>query len=87
MFSWTRERNRKDYFSSTATLTLTLVLPGDYNHNGVVDTANYTVWRDSLGQTGAGLAADGNGNGVIEWRLRCLAVEFRQPFWIGRHCE
>ena len=38
----------------------------DYNHNGIVDAADYTVWRDSLGQTGAGLAADGNGNGVID---------------------
>ena len=25
---------------------------GDYNGNGVVDAADYTVWRDSLGQTG-----------------------------------
>lgn len=23
----------------------------DYNHNGVVDTADYTVWRDGLGST------------------------------------
>ena len=26
-------------------------LPGDYNQNGVVDAADYTVWRDHLGQT------------------------------------
>jgi hypothetical protein len=25
------------------------VLPGDYNQNGVVDAADYTVWRDNLG--------------------------------------
>jgi T5SS/PEP-CTERM-associated repeat protein len=41
-------------------------LPGDYNHNGIVDAADYTVWRDTLGQTGAGLAADGNGNNQID---------------------
>lgn len=35
---------------------------GDYNGNGVVDAADYTVWRDSLGDTGMGLAADGNGD-------------------------
>ena len=23
--------------------------PGDYNNNGVVDAADYTVWRDKLG--------------------------------------
>jgi hypothetical protein len=26
-------------------------VPGDYNNNGVVDAADYTVWRDHLGQT------------------------------------
>jgi Beta-propeller repeat len=41
-------------------------LPGDYNHNGIVDAADYTVWRDSLGRTGTLLAADGNGNGRID---------------------
>jgi T5SS/PEP-CTERM-associated repeat protein len=41
-------------------------LPGDYNHNGVVDAADYVVWRDMLSQSGPGLAADGNGNGVID---------------------
>lgn len=38
---------------------------GDYNHNGIVDAADYTVWRDSLGQTGSGLAADGNGDHAV----------------------
>jgi hypothetical protein len=39
--------------------------PGDYNHNGIVDAADYTVWRDTLGST-ANLAADGNQNGSID---------------------
>lgn len=37
-------------------------VPGDYNANGVVDAADYTTWRDSLGQVGGGLAADGTGD-------------------------
>jgi hypothetical protein len=41
-------------------------LIGDYNGNGVVDAADYTVWRDTLGQLGMGLAADGNGNNQID---------------------
>ncbi len=41
-------------------------LPGDYNHNNVVDAADYVLWRNTLGQTGSGLAADGNGNGQID---------------------
>jgi hypothetical protein len=31
--------------------TTTPVLVGDYNNNGIVDAADYTVWRDHLGQT------------------------------------
>ena len=38
---------------------------GDYNHNGVVDAADYVVWRKTLGQTGVGLAADGDNNGTV----------------------
>jgi hypothetical protein len=38
---------------------------GDYNQNGVVDAADYTVWRDTLFQNGPGLAADGNQDRVV----------------------
>jgi hypothetical protein len=41
-------------------------LTGDYNRNGVVDAADYVVWRNTLGQTATGLLADGNGNGVVD---------------------
>jgi hypothetical protein len=41
-------------------------LLGDYNHDQVVNAADYTVWQDSLGQSGIGLAADGSGNGTID---------------------
>ena len=37
-------------------------LLGDYNDDNVVNLADYTVWRDSLGASGAGLKADGNGD-------------------------
>ncbi len=42
-----------------------IILPGDFNGNGVVDAADFVEWRDSLGQSGANLIADGNGDGVI----------------------
>ena len=32
---------------------------GDYNHNGTVDAADYTIWRDTLGST-TDLRANGN---------------------------
>jgi hypothetical protein len=39
---------------------------GDYNHDGQVNAADYIVWRNSLGQSGAGLLADGDGNGTVD---------------------
>ncbi len=42
------------------------IAPGDYNHDGTVDLADYVVWRNTLDQTGVALAADGNGNGQID---------------------
>jgi hypothetical protein len=41
-------------------------LPGDFDGNGIVDTADYLVWRKSSGQSGVGLAADGDNNGTID---------------------
>ena len=42
-------------------------LPGDYNGDGVVNAADYTVWRDTLGQSASsGLWADGSGNGIVD---------------------
>jgi beta-glucanase (GH16 family) len=41
-------------------------LLGDYNKDGIVDAADYTMWRTQLGQSGIGLAADGSGNGTVD---------------------
>lgn len=42
-------------------------LVGDYTGDGLVDAADYTLWRDTLGQSvTSGTGADGNGNGVID---------------------
>ena len=49
----------------TITATSTGGLLGDYNHNGIVDAADYIVWRKSLGTSGANLPADGNGDNMI----------------------
>lgn len=48
--------------------TLVLVsdgLVGDFNRDGAVDAADYTVWRDSMGLTG-NLAADANEDNVVD---------------------
>lgn len=39
-------------------------LLGDYNNNGTVDAADYTIWQDNFNST-TSLAADGNGDGII----------------------
>jgi hypothetical protein len=57
--------------SLTLTLTANVTSPGglagDYNGDGIVDAADYTVWRDTLGQTvTAHSGADGDGSGMVD---------------------
>ena len=40
-------------------------LPGDYNLDGLVDAADYVVWRDTEGST-TQLEADGDFNGIVD---------------------
>jgi hypothetical protein len=39
---------------------------GDYNKDNVVDSGDYVMWRKTLGETGAGLAADGDWSGKVD---------------------
>lgn len=40
---------------------------GDYNNDGTVDAADYTVWRDTLGQVVLPYSgADGDGSGIVD---------------------
>lgn len=67
---------RIEYENTSVRLRITQQLPGDYNGDGIVDAADYTVWRDSLGRVWPGLAADGTGDGRVDgddltfWRER-----------------
>ena len=51
--------------SSVILQAISADLPGDYNQNGIVDAADYSVWRDTLGST-TNLVADGTGNNAID---------------------
>ena len=43
------------------------LLPGDFNDDGTVDAADYTLWRDSFQQAVTYFAgADGDGSGTID---------------------
>jgi hypothetical protein len=53
-------------FNALANLKVVLVLPGDFNVDGMVDTADYTTWRDALGDdVEHGSGADGDFDGRI----------------------
>ena len=40
------------------------LLPGDYNHDDIVNGADFTLWKFNFGSTTL-LAADGNHDGVV----------------------
>lgn len=43
------------------------VIPGDFNRDNVVTTADYDFWRDNFGATtGVGLKADANRDGLVD---------------------
>ncbi len=51
----------------TIPISFTVVLPGDYDGNGIVDAADYSIWRASLGENVTiGSGADGDRNGIID---------------------
>ncbi|MCO6044074.1 dockerin type I domain-containing protein [Aeoliella sp. ICT_H6.2] len=76
------------YDTNAVTLAVVPVLAGDYNADGKVNIADYTIWRNLLGETGLGLSADGNRDGVVslmdydgvENELRCHAA----AAWLAR---
>jgi hypothetical protein len=53
------------YFDNLRLVNILAPLTGDFNGDGAVDAADYTVWRDSLGST-TDLRADANLNGVVD---------------------
>ena len=61
------EEDANVFYGTLAQLQALLVhvVPGDYNHDGIVNTADYVVWRATKGSN-VNLAADGNGNGIVD---------------------
>ncbi|TWT72700.1 Zinc carboxypeptidase [Posidoniimonas polymericola] len=69
-FTW--ERNTDYYLGLGANFGVSFYnawapgVPGDFNADGLVDAADYTVWRDSYGAVGAALPADANSDQVVD---------------------
>jgi hypothetical protein len=55
----------KVFFDNLRLVNLTAPLTGDFNQDGRVDAADYTIWRHTLGSS-TNLVADANINGVID---------------------
>ena len=49
-------------------VTVTIVIPGDFNADGFVDIRDYGVWRQNFGQTNCGNPADADGNCLVDIR-------------------
>jgi len=61
------------------------VLAGDYNHDGIVDAADYTVWRNNLGNVGApGIAGDGD-DGTLTGTPDGMVDQKDYEFWRSRY--
>ena len=43
----------------------TLILGGDYNADGIVDAADYTLWKDNLGLSSSALNGNGSGAATV----------------------
>jgi hypothetical protein len=79
---------RSGYSAMEQFVSWTVLIPvaGDYDRNGVVDAADYDVWRDAYGSTEL-LNADGNDDGIVDaadyvvWRdaLNSAAATARIP--------
>jgi hypothetical protein len=52
--------------ADASTLLVPPLEPGDYDGDNIVEVDDYEVWRRTFGQTGVGLAADGNHDGVVD---------------------
>ena len=60
------------------------MLTGDYNGNGIVDAADYTVWRDTLGDDRSPPTAMTPDSRQDRHRpITTSGKQLRQPFWLG----
>jgi hypothetical protein len=52
------------------------ILPGDYNQDGIVDTSDYVVWRDHVGQPAGSLPNDVDGGPIGQAQFDTWLAKF-----------
>lgn len=62
---------------------LTIILPGDYNGDSVVDAADFTVWRDILGAPSGTIPNNINGGPIREAQYDTWKSHFGDAFFGG----
>jgi hypothetical protein len=61
---------------NTNSVDLRLLVPGDYNHDLVVDQFDKLVWQSMVGVQGVGWAADGNWDRVVDSKDLDLVTKY-----------
>jgi predicted nucleic acid-binding protein len=64
LFSTTGAYGAGDHIFVVSPTGATSGVSGDYNQNGIVDAADYTVWRDHMGQTASSYTLPNEGDSV-----------------------
>ena len=63
------------FYTIEPTYVTSVAVPGDYNQDGTVNAADYTIWRDSLGST-TDLRANGDNSGASANKIDQADYEF-----------
>lgn len=73
---WEATKDELAYFDDFVVSTDFITIPGDYNSDGVVDAADFTVWRDAFGAAAGALPNDFDGGTIGQAQYNTWAANF-----------
>jgi hypothetical protein len=80
---YTLEYQTNSLLGSQITFVSAVALPGDYNNDGVVDAADYAVWRDNLGAPAGTLPNDVDGSVIGQAQYDTWKANFGRMSGVG----